>query len=175
MLLLPQANRASVFDLGLAASSSGAVALTNLMKMPKFRRGIVFFAALILDWITKYWARLCVLPHSAGQKAAFPSLRLYNNHGISFSLLRDNPGAGLLVSLLGITAFLLWLRLQGRSIRSMPGVVLLGAGMAGNLADRLLYGHIVDWIYVGIYINLADLWLCAGGVLVIVQCLKANK
>jgi signal peptidase II len=139
------------------------------MKMPERRNCVLFFAALFLDWITKYWARLHVLPHSAAQRAVFPSLRLYSNHGISFSLLDNCPGAGLFVSMLGIAAFLLWLKLQSRPIRSMPGVMLLGSGMAGNLADRLLYGHIVDWIYIGVYINLADLWLCVGCIIIVAQ------
>jgi lipoprotein signal peptidase len=144
------------------------------MKIPKDLRLIMFFAALTLDAITKYWARLHVLPYSAGQNAVFPSLRLYKNNGISFSLLKNYPEAAQFVSLFGFAAFALWFCLQSRSVRSMPGLALLGAGMAGNLADRLLYGHIVDWIYAGLYINLADLWLCLGSALVIAQCVKTD-
>jgi lipoprotein signal peptidase len=47
--------------------------------------------------------------------------------------------------------------------RKSLGMIFLWAGAAGNLTDRLYYGYVVDWIYVGGYINLADVWLCAGG------------
>jgi lipoprotein signal peptidase len=80
----------------------------------------------------------------------------------------------LAVSLAGIGALTL-LCLQNKSVRSMPGVLFLAAGAIGNLTDRLLYRHIVDWIYVGVYVNLADLWLFVGSALVAAQCVKTKK
>ena len=57
---------------------------------------------------------------------------------------------------------ILWLRARQGGTREC--LALMCAGAAGNLADRLLYGYVVDWIYAGLYVNLADLWLIFGGI-----------
>ena len=58
---------------------------------------------------------------------------------------------------------------KSKAVRSMSGVVFLLAGSIGNLIDRLMRGYVVDWIYVGGYINLADIWLCVGSLMIFAQ------
>jgi len=102
------------------------------------------------------------LPETTVQEnARFISLSLHHNLGISFSLLKNFPSASLMVSILGI-AILGGLCLKNVSLRSSKGALFLWAGTIGNLIDRLLYGYVIDWLYIGVYINLADIWLCAG-------------
>jgi signal peptidase II len=120
-----------------------------------------FILALALDRATKYWALSCLASNKGEQ--AFLSLGLRFNRGISFSWLENYPHLGLTVTLTAM-GFLGLLCLKNKTVRSTPGIILLWAGAAGNLTDRLLYGYVIDWIYIfrG-YINLADVWLCAGG------------
>jgi len=55
------------------------------------------------------------------------------------------------------------------------GIIFLCAGALGNLSDRLMYGYVVDWIYVGGYINLADVWLGVGSFLILARCVRMRK
>jgi signal peptidase II len=129
----------------------------------------VFISALALDRATKYWA-LSYFASYRGERT-FLSLGLYFNRGISFSLLGDHPRLSLAITLV-MTGLLGVLCAKSKAVRSMPGIVFLWAGAAGNLADRLIYGYVIDWIYIfrG-YINLADVWLCVGGAVVFARCI----
>jgi signal peptidase II len=75
--------------------------------------------------------------------------------------MKNFPLASLAASLVG-AAILGILCLRYKSARSEPGAIFLWAGAIGNLADRLIYGYVIDWFYIGVYVNLADVWLCAG-------------
>jgi signal peptidase II len=138
-------------------------------------RGVyTFIAALSLDRAAKQWALSCLAPAAERGDAAVLSMRLHFNYGISFSLLKNYSSASLVVASAGI--FLLGLLCaKSKTIRRMPGMAFLWAGAAGNLTDRLAYGYVVDWLYAGWYANLADIWLCVGGLMVFVQCAKILK
>ncbi|MDR1649581.1 MAG: signal peptidase II [Synergistaceae bacterium] len=140
----------------------------------KYFNGRFFFVlALALDRATKYWASSRFVPNKG--ERAFLSLGLHFNRGISFSWLENYPSLGLAVTLAAM-GFLGVLCLRSKTARSMPGMALLWAGAAGNLADRLLYGYVVDWIYIfrG-YVNLADVWLCVGGLAVLLRSLTERS
>jgi signal peptidase II len=136
--------------------------------MKRFKGRFLFILALTLDRATKYWALSRFVP-SRGERA-FLSLGLHFNRGISFSLLENRSSLSLAFTLAAI-GLLGLLCAKSEKIRSAPGMPFLWAGAAGNLTDRLLYGCVVDWIYIfrG-YINLADIWLCAGGLTVLFCC-----
>ena len=126
---------------------------------------LIFAVLLIADRAAKFLMEF-YMPETLGiGNARFFSLSLHHNQGISFSLLKNFPAAGLTMSILGV-ALLGFLCLKNARLRSMSGVPFLWAGAVGNLADRLLYGYVIDWLYVGMYINLADAWLCVGCLMV---------
>jgi lipoprotein signal peptidase len=108
--------------------------------------------------LTKFWA----LSGSLGN--------LYLNHGISFSLLEHRTPISLFFAFAGLGA-LGYVCVKNATIRRAPGIIWLFAGAAANLIDRIVYGYVVDWIHVVIFFNLADLWLCIGGVLFLRHCL----
>ena len=126
------------------------------------RKTIAFILALAADGATKRWALSRLT--GAGPHVAFLSLGLHFNRGISFSLLAGYPWGGWLAAVAGV-GFLGALCVKGGRFRSFSGVPLLWAGALGNLMDRALHGYVVDWIYAGIFFNLADLWICLGFVL----------
>ena len=127
---------------------------------PTFR-WIAFAVLLIIDRAAKLSAVFYLHETIAQLNARFFSLSLHYNRGLSFSLLNNSPSAGLAVSILGTMALGV-ICLKDKSVRASTGVLFLWAGAAGNLTDRLLYGYVIDWFYVGVYINFADIWLCAG-------------
>ena len=75
-----------------------------------------------------------------------------HNPGIAFSLLADSPSkwqtALLVTGAAGVTAFLCWVLASGRagSSRSQVALSLILGGAAGNLADRLIHGGVIDFI-----------------------------
>ena len=119
----------------------------------------VFAVASLLDRATKHWALANLETASAGDRLF--SLGVFFNSGISFSMLEGCPRAAVALSLVGL-GFLTWGCIAGGVLRPGTGISLLWSGAVCNLADRLIYGHVIDWIRVVIYINLADIWLCAG-------------
>jgi signal peptidase II len=131
-------------------------------------RSVVFVLLLAADRAAKHWAEANF--SEAPGNGVFLSLGLHYNKGISFSLMKDFSHASLAAAVLGI-GMLGFLCVKKASARRLFGMVFLWAGAIGNLTDRLLYGHVVDWIYVGEYVNLADVWLCVGGAAVLAEIL----
>ena len=129
-------------------------------------RWIPFAVLLIADRAAKSLAAFYLAEATVKEKTRFLSLALHYNQGISFSLLKNFPSVSLTASVLGIV-ILGALCFKNISLRSSTAVLFLWAGAIGNLTDRLLYGYIIDWLYVGIYINLADIWLCAGCLMIV--------
>jgi signal peptidase II len=134
----------------------------------------VFTLALVCDRATKCLALSGLVPSEPFTRSvppAIPSLGLYQNYGISFSLLENHPLVSLFAALIAI-ALLGFLSLKNKTLRSMPGMIFLWAGATGNLLDRVIYGCVIDWIYVGGYINFADVWLLIGSLMISVKCIK---
>jgi signal peptidase II len=119
----------------------------------------MFAVASSLDRATKCWALANLEPASAGDPLL--SLGTFFNSGISFSLMEGSPRAAVALSAAGL-GLLTWGCIKSGILRPGTGISLLWSGAVCNMADRLMYGHVVDWIRVVIYINLADIWLCAG-------------
>ncbi|MDR1622489.1 MAG: signal peptidase II [Synergistaceae bacterium] len=133
----------------------------------------VFIAIFALDRATKCWA-LSYLASYRPKEHALLSLGLHFNRGISFSLLENHARLSLTITL--VTVGLLGLLcVKSKALRSTPGMVFLWAGAIGNLTDRLWYGYVIDWIYIFAgYVNLADVWLCVGGGVVLFILFQAS-
>ena len=106
-------------------------------------------------------------------------LRYAENKGIAFSLLSGMPWALGLVSLLIIAAVFFFLR--GKKLRTMTltGLMMMLGGAAGNMADRFIHGFVPDMIEV-LFVefavfNVADMFLCIGCGLVILQLLFGRE
>jgi signal peptidase II len=70
-------------------------------------------------------------------------------------------------------------RLRGRP--ALAGLGLIAGGSMSNLADRLVGGHVIDFLYVGIgplhtgIFNVADAAILAGGILVVAFGRQADR
>ena len=134
-------------------------------------------AVFIADRITKMLAPgipesgLVLIPGVVG-------LRYAENRGIAFSLLSGAPWVLGIVSLGIIAAAFFFLR--GKEIRpvALAGLMMMLGGAAGNMADRFVHGFVPDMIEVlftdfAIF-NVADLFLCIGCGLVIIELLRKS-
>ncbi len=112
------------------------------------------------------------------------------NTGAAFSILADaSPTVRLLVLIiaaLGITALLAHMLWQATGAAGGPlltrvGLSLVLGGAFGNLYDRILYGHVTDFlqVFLGSYewptFNVADSAICVGAGLLTLDALRQHR
>lgn len=114
-----------------------------------------------------------------------PMLALYRtyNLGVAFSMLSGMDGWFIVGMRLVIVAFVLWLwwRTPDNRWLAHVGFALIIAGALGNLIDRFLYGHVIDYIlfhtqtWSFAVFNLADSFITVGAGCVILDELLMPK
>ena len=89
----------------------------------------------------------------------FFSLVNVTNTGAAFGSFRGNNTFFVVISIaaLVIVTVLLVRRTQPDSWRDLSLALLL-AGILGNLTDRLVYGHVIDFLLFNLHIRYADPW-----------------
>lgn len=142
---------------------------------------------LIVDQCSKLIADSLLQFNQPVPLLPFLDLRMVYNPGAAFSFLSDASGwqrwffvgLTLLVSLV----LVVWLRrLSAGQARLAVALSLILGGAAGNLIDRVVYGHVIDFIdlYYGDWhwpvFNLADSAISLGaGLLILDAILSRNK
>ena len=135
-------------------------------------------AVFIADRVTKILAPR--IPEEG--QALIPGvlgLQYAENRGIAFSLLSGMPWVLGLVSLLIITAVLFFLRGKKLRAATLAGLMMMLGGAAGNMLDRFIHGFVPDMIEV-LFVqfavfNVADMFLCIGCGLLILQLLSGRE
>jgi signal peptidase II len=144
------------------------------------RLGLAIAAlGLGLDQITKWWIRVVVMdPPVDIEVTPFFKLVLAWNRGISFSLFRSDSPTGpwifVAIALAVVAGLVVWL---ARLNRAWPGVALglVIGGALGNVADRIRFHAVVDFLYfhLGEYyfpaFNVADSAISVGVVLLVLD------
>jgi signal peptidase II len=105
-----------------------------------------------------------------------PHLALFRtwNEGVAFSFLSGMSGWAIVLMRILIVAFILW---WWRGTKGAGGLINFGfimiiAGAIGNIVDRFLYGHVVDYVlfhtetWSFAVFNLADSLITVGAVIV---------
>jgi signal peptidase II len=106
---------------------------------------------LILRLINPYEARIIV--------PDFFSLVNVTNTGAAFGSFRGNNVFFIVISIIALVVVVTLLvrpRTPDR-LRDLSLALLL-AGILGNLTDRLLYGHVIDFLLFNLHIRYADPW-----------------
>ena len=106
---------------------------------------------LVLRFISPYDARI-VVPD-------FFSLVNVTNTGAAFGSFRGNNTFFVVISVVAlvVVTVLLIRHSQPDPWRDLSLALLL-AGILGNLTDRLLYGHVIDFLLFNLHIPYADPW-----------------
>ena len=131
---------------------------------------------ILLDQLTKYWV-LTSLP----EYTAIPVIegfwnwyRTYNT-GAAFSFLADAGGwqtvffTALAFAISGLLGWWLWRTPRGDWRQALPYALVIG-GALGNVIDRLIHGHVIDfiqWHWRGHYwpaFNIADAAIVGGAI-----------
>ncbi len=105
-----------------------------------------------IDLVSKFLAETHLTWHESVPILGMLNFRLTYNTGIAFSLFSDGGAVGLWILLLVGSAISLWLVVWLWQMRNTTfgmlhvAIVLILGGALGNLIDRMLTGHVTDFI-----------------------------
>jgi signal peptidase II len=124
---------------------------------------LIFFISLPL-YALDQWSKQSVLrlisPYEARVVVPdFFSLVNVTNTGAAFGSFKGNNAFFIVISIVALVVVTVLLVRQRRPDRLRDfSLALLLAGILGNLTDRLLYGHVIDFLLFNLHIRYADPW-----------------
>ncbi len=138
-----------------------------------FGAGIWFFAALVLDQITKWMAVLHLK-----EKEPFVlipgvfELHYLENHGAAFGMFQEKQVvfmAGAILVCIAIVYFYGKIPFTRRFLPLKICSILICAGAVGNLIDRLRFNYVIDFFYFSLIdfpiFNVADCYVVVACIL----------
>jgi len=160
--------------------------MANAVRSYWFYLAAVAAPFYLLDQGTK-WAIIHAL-EADGARPVIPgffALVHWYNTGAAFSLFSGSNAFFLLLATaaLALLAVLAW-RGKFPDPVSRFGWALLLSGIAGNLTDRIVHGHVVDFLLFDLHIpfanpwpafNVADMCICGAAGLFFLQSLREGK
>lgn len=146
------------------------------MKQLSLYAGLVAIAVALDQWI-KYLVETRLVMHEMVDVLPFLALYRTYNTGVAFSMFSSFGDTGLIVVSLAVIAFVLYLasRSTGDQHLARIGFALVVGGAIGNLIDRAVYGHVIDYILFHTPVwsfaifNLADAFITVGAGLVLLE------
>ena len=123
----------------------------------------IFFLSLPL-YALDQWTKYLVLRHIAPDRVQevvpdFFHLVHITNTGAAFGSFRDNNTFFVVISCVALLLVLvLLLRKHEADAWRDVSLALLLAGILGNLTDRLLYGHVIDFLLFNLHVPYANPW-----------------
>ena len=156
------------------------------MKNVRWIVDVIVWAMLVgIDRIAKAFALTHLhqgVPLSVGSWAGIQlSWTLTYNEGAAWGAFEKIP-IGLLVFrcfFIGLLLFIYWSSRESPMSRTAIAVVLAGA--VGNIADSVIYGHVIDMIHVNFWgwnypvFNLADAEICLGVAVLVLTSFFPDK
>ncbi len=131
----------------------------------------------VLDRVTKVWAQQVLAFEPGGMTVWNNMLRLVyvENTGMAFGMLAGRRWLLVFLSLAAVIAAFISLRPYRLGLWAKLSLLSIMGGMAGNLADRLLFGYVVDMfdlLFVRFAIfNVADIFISLGAVFLCISLL----
>ncbi|MFS6938211.1 lipoprotein signal peptidase [Neisseria animaloris] len=158
----------------------------TIEKTSKTKYWLLAIIAIILDQVSKtailnrfeYTERLNIIPN-------FFDLTLVYNTGAAFSFLADAGGwqKYFFLGLAAVISFYLARAIVKDDFGTWGklGAAMVIGGAFGNVIDRLIHGHVVDfllfywknWYYPAF--NVADSFICVGAVMLVIDGFKHKK
>ncbi|MEO6970517.1 MAG: signal peptidase II [Chthoniobacterales bacterium] len=113
-----------------------------------------------LDQITKYFVLRFIDPSEPHNLIpGFFALVHVTNTGAAFGSFRNNNGFFIALSCVALVVVaILLLRPEPRDRWRRVALGLLMAGVLGNLTDRLLHGHVIDFLLFDLHLPFANPW-----------------
>lgn len=142
---------------------------------PSRRIPLIALAVLLLDQLSKAIVLSFLnFPDERVLLEGFFKLVHWGNTGSAFSMFQGRNGVLALISIAAV--IVLYLTRHHFEAHTVPGQVALGlifGGIVGNLIDRVVHGHVIDFIYFYVIrrdgselgfpaFNVADSAICVG-------------
>ena len=130
---------------------------------------LITIILIILDIITKSYFK--------NKNIAIGKYLNFNyteNTGAIFGILKDN-NIFLIILTIAIIGIIIYTIKKEKKYRLELGIILAGA--IGNLIDRILYGHVIDFIHIKYWyvFNLADAYITIGIILIIYKIISKKN
>lgn len=162
--------------------------LNSLLRTPNRRIVMIAVLVIALDQLTKQLVlRFLHYAHEKVVIDGFFKLVHWGNTGAAWSLFRGNNGvlAGVAIAAL-LLLFLSRHHFDSRTLLSQVAFGFIFGGIVGNLMDRLLAGHVIDFIYFYVEgrggreigfpaFNVADSAICTGVGLVFLITWRSDR
>ena len=142
----------------------------------------------LLDQVTKSYVLWTINPEQPPSVIipGFFSLIHITNTGAAFGTFRGNNTFFIGLSILALFFVVTLLVRRNRSPDSWRdfSLALLLAGVLGNLTDRILYGHVIDFLLFNLHVPHADPWpafnvadscICIAVIFFILHSFRQNK
>lgn len=137
----------------------------------------VTVAGVLLDQGIKWLVETRLVMHEAVELLPFLALYRTYNTGVAFSMFSWVGDLGLIAVSLAVIAFVLYLAIRSdpRYVLARIGFALIIGGALGNLIDRSVYGHVIDYIFFHTpawsfaVFNMADVFISIGAAAVVLQ------
>jgi signal peptidase II len=151
---------------------------------PLSRLGLSVIAAIVVvDQVSKQWAEARLPEGETIDLLPILSLHRVHNPGIAFSFLAGFGGLPLILITLAITVvvLILWRQAQEGGKAATVGYALIIGGALGNLVDRVIHAHVIDFLLLHFgdrtlfVFNLADMALTLGPVLLLLIYLWPSR
>ena len=153
---------------------------------PAMRKWLgVALAVIVADHLTKWWVSSTLDYHAFIPVLPFFSLVLVHNTGAAFSFLADAGGwQRWFFVAVGVVATVVIIRLLKRHAhepRMAFALALVLGGALGNVIDRVVLGHVVDFLYFHYKsfawpaFNVADSAITVGAALLIWDSLRGKQ
>ncbi|WP_442579556.1 signal peptidase II [Mesorhizobium sp. ASY16-5R] len=134
-------------------------------------------AGVALDQWIKWLVETRLVMHEAVDLLPFLALYRTYNTGVAFSMFSWVGDKGLIAVSIAVIAFVLYLAAKSdpRHILARIGFALIVSGALGNLIDRAVYGHVIDYIFFHTPVwsfavfNLADAFISVGAAAIVLQ------
>ncbi|MFU0505934.1 signal peptidase II [Pseudaminobacter sp. NGMCC 1.201702] len=138
---------------------------------------VIVVVAIVLDQWIKLLVESDLVMHERVDLLPFLALYRTYNTGVAFSMFSSVGDKGLIVLSLVVIAFVLYLaaRSTPQQWLARAGFALIVGGAVGNLIDRAVYGHVIDYILFHTPVwsfavfNLADAFITVGAGLVLID------
>ncbi|GAB5046373.1 signal peptidase II [Thermodesulfovibrio sp. TK110] len=137
---------------------------------------ILIFFVLFLDQLTKYLAIKFLSPKGVIKLLPFLNLVYVENTGTAFGMFKFLGAEFFIVIALCATVFLVYMYFKDPKNWLIYSLIIAGA--TGNIIDRLIYGHVIDFIDLHLKnlhwpaFNVADSAISIGIALFIYKSLK---
>jgi signal peptidase II len=136
---------------------------------------LLTIAAIALDQWIKYLVETRLELHQPVEILPFLALFRTYNTGIAFSMLDSFGDIGLIAVSVCVVAFVLYLATKTGpgQVLARIGFALIVGGALGNVIDRAIYGHVIDYILFHTPVwsfavfNLADAFITVGAIAVV--------